>query len=54
MHTSLLQDEVLYSMRSVIDRELDWLRPDSAASAAVEDDSNGYLPNRVGHNLDNQ
>lgn len=54
MHTFLPQDEFLYFMKSAIDRGLDWLPPDSAASAAVEDDPNAYLPNRVGHNLGNR
>ena len=54
IYTLLPQDEILDSMRSAIDRGLDWLPPDSAASAAVEDDSNAYLPSRVGHNLGNR
>jgi 2,4-dienoyl-CoA reductase-like NADH-dependent reductase (Old Yellow Enzyme family) len=54
MHTFLHQDEFLYSMKSAIDWGLDWLPPDSAASAGVEDDSNVYPPSRVGHNLGNR
>jgi hypothetical protein len=54
MHIFLPQDDFFYSMKSANDRGLDWLIPDSAASAAVEDDPNAYLPSRVGHNLGNR